>query len=93
MFPDGRDIPVKYLEQLIQTLKSVRLVHSVRGAKGGNNLPKQPEEISLGTIVRLFEGKYELISCICTPDSCQKGRSLQGAACLETGQPGTLSKT
>lgn len=64
-------IPVKYLEQLIRTLKSADLITSVRGAKGGHILAKRPESISLGFIVRLFEGQSELVECISTPDICQ----------------------
>ena len=67
-----QNIPVKYLEKLVRTMKSLQLVHSVRGPKGGYILAKSPEEISLGTIVRLFEGTYELVSCISTPNSCQR---------------------
>lgn len=64
-------IPVKYLEQLIRTLKSADLITSVRGAKGGHILTRKPEKITLGFIVRLFEGQSELVECISTPDICQ----------------------
>jgi len=65
-------IPVKYLEQLIRTLKSAGLITSVRGAKGGHILAKAPEEITLGFLVRLFEKPYELVECISSPESCQR---------------------
>ena len=51
-----QDISVKYLEQLIRPLKQASMVNSVRGPKGGHMLAKKPEEITLGQIVRLFEG-------------------------------------
>jgi len=65
-------IPVKYLEQLIRTLKSAGLITSVRGAKGGHILAKAPEEVTLGFLVRLFEKPYELVECISSPESCQR---------------------
>ncbi|MDX2455093.1 Rrf2 family transcriptional regulator, partial [Desulfosarcina sp.] len=65
-----QDISVKYLEQLIRPLKQASMVTSVRGPKGGHLLAKKPEEISLGQIVRLFEGQSELVECISKPELC-----------------------
>ena len=65
-----QDIPVKYLEQLIRTLKKSGYISSIRGAKGGYILTCQPETISLGAIVRLFEEPHELVRCISSPDVC-----------------------
>lgn len=65
-----QNIPVKYLEQLIRTLKKAGLITSVRGARGGHILSCKPEAISLGAIVRLFEGQHELVKCISSPDVC-----------------------
>lgn len=63
-------IPVKYLEQLIRILKKAELVTSVRGPKGGHMLTKRPSEITLGQLVRLFEGQTELVRCISEPEKC-----------------------
>lgn len=63
-------IPVKYLEQLIRILKQAKLVQSVRGPKGGHILKKKPSEITLGQLVRLFEGQTELVVCISEPEKC-----------------------
>ena len=65
-----QDISVKYLEQLIRTLKKAGLITSVRGAKGGHVLARKPESISLGAIVRLFEEQHVLVKCISSPDVC-----------------------
>ena len=66
-----QEIPVKYLEQLIRTLKKAGFITSVRGAKGGYNLSRKPETISLGAIVRLFEEQHELVKCISSPEVCE----------------------
>ncbi|NOY67917.1 MAG: Rrf2 family transcriptional regulator [Deltaproteobacteria bacterium] len=63
-------LPVKYLEQIIRILKKHQFVTSFRGAKGGYILAKEPEEISLGEIVRLFENTSELVECISHPELC-----------------------
>ena len=65
-----QNIPVKYLEQLVRTLKSADLITSVRGAKGGHILNKAADQITLGEVVRLFEGQHELVECISKPAKC-----------------------
>ncbi len=65
-----QDISVKYLEQLIRPLKVAKLVISVRGPKGGHILAKKPDDITLGQVVRLFEGQSELVECISCPERC-----------------------
>lgn len=65
-----QDISVKYLEQLIRPLKKANLVSSVRGPKGGHLLAEKPENISLGQVVRLFEGQSDLVECVSSPEKC-----------------------
>ncbi len=72
-----QDISVKYLEQLIRPLKQADLVTSVRGPKGGHLLAKKPEDITLGQIVRLFEGQSELVECISNPEKCSMSHDCQ----------------
>lgn len=63
-------IPVKYLEQLLRALKQAGLVKSVRGAKGGHVLIENPKDITLGKIVRMFEGQTDLVECVSYPENC-----------------------
>jgi len=72
-----QDISVKYLEQLIRPLKQAKMVNSVRGPKGGHLLAKKPEDITLGQIVRLFEGQSELVECISNPEKCSMSDDCQ----------------
>jgi Rrf2 family protein len=72
-----QEISVKYLEQLIRPLKQARLVKSFRGPKGGHLLAKRPEDISLGQIVRLFEGQSDLVECVSHPDKCHMADDCQ----------------
>jgi Rrf2 family protein len=65
-----QEISVKYLEQLIRPLKKAKLVTSVRGPKGGHLLSEKPEKITLGQVVRLFEGQADLVECISFPEKC-----------------------
>ena len=72
-----QDISVKYLEQLIRPLKQASMVTSVRGPKGGHVLAKNPKNITLGQIVRLFEGQTELVECISKPEQCNMSDDCQ----------------
>ena len=72
-----QDISVKYLEQLIRPLKQASMVTSIRGPKGVHLLAKKPEEITLGQIVRLFEGQSELVECISHPEKCSMSDDCQ----------------
>jgi len=65
-----QEISVKYLEQLIRPLIKAKLVSSVRGPKGGHLLREKPENITLGQIVRLFEGQTDLVECVSFPEKC-----------------------
>jgi len=72
-----QDISVKYLEQLIRPLQKAKLVKSVRGPKGGHMLAKEPHEISMGEIVKLFEGQIDLVKCISLPENCRMSEDCQ----------------
>jgi Rrf2 family protein len=50
------DLPEKFLELILLELKNARMVESVRGAKGGYQLRREPSEIRLSEIMRLIDG-------------------------------------
>ena len=54
----------KYLEQIISILNRAGYVKSVRGAQGGYMLRRDPEEYTVGMILRLTEGSLAPVSCI-----------------------------
>ena len=51
-----KNIPRKYLEQILLTLKRSGYVRSVRGPGGGYRLSRAPGEITLAEILRLMDG-------------------------------------
>ena len=50
------DIPEKFLEGILVTLKHARLVASARGREGGYRLRRPPSEILVGEVVRMMDG-------------------------------------
>lgn len=51
-----QNIPDRYLEQLLATLRRGGLVHSQRGAKGGYVLGREPWKITLLDVINCLEG-------------------------------------
>ena len=49
-------LPEKFLELILLELKNARMVESVRGAKGGYRLRREPADICLSEIIRLIDG-------------------------------------
>lgn len=57
-------LPVKFLEQILQSLKEAGLVKSARGKFGGYRLGKPMREITIGEVVRLVDGPLAPIGCV-----------------------------
>jgi len=60
----AEDMPVKFLEQVIQQLREAGFVESVRGKHGGYRLARPAAEIAIGQIVRLIDGPLAPIGCV-----------------------------
>jgi Rrf2 family protein len=61
---DQQNIPKRFLEQILNDLKSAGVVESKRGVAGGYRLARRPEEINLATAVRHIEGALAPVSCV-----------------------------
>ena len=59
-----QQIPLKFLEQILLSLKRNGFVQSRKGPGGGYFLAKPPREITLGAVVRAVEGPLAPISCV-----------------------------
>jgi len=57
------DMPTKFLEQILLTLKKGGFVKSKRGINGGFVLGRPPQDITVGEVIRLIEGPIEPIEC------------------------------
>jgi len=74
----SQDISERYLEQILNTLRTSELVKSTRGAKGGYELAKNPSEITLGDIIRSLEGPLDIVPCV---QECDYGKRSECATC------------
>ena len=58
------DVPKKFLEQIMLQLKAQGWVDSVAGIRGGYVLAKNPSKITMGEVVRHFDGILAPIDCV-----------------------------
>lgn len=56
---DQHGIPSRFLVQILLQLKGAGLVSSTRGAAGGYQLARSPQDISLGEVVEVIEGPQD----------------------------------
>lgn len=57
-------IPQKFLEAILLDLKNSGILGSKKGKGGGYYLLKNPAEVNLAQIMRLFDGPIALIPCV-----------------------------
>ena len=58
------DLPRAYLEQLVISLRDADLVHSTRGAHGGYELTRAPDQIQMSEVLRALEGPIAPMICV-----------------------------
>jgi Rrf2 family protein len=61
---EQQNIPKRFLEQILNDLKSAGIVQSRRGVAGGYRLARRPEEVTLAAVVRHIEGALAPVSCV-----------------------------
>lgn len=61
---EKENIPKKFLEQILLELKRWKLVNSKQGIGGGYYLLKNPTEVNLADLYRIFDGPIALTPCV-----------------------------
>ena len=57
-------LPVKFLEQIMASLKHAGIVRTTLGAHGGYAMAVDPASVSLGRIIRLLDGALAPVGCV-----------------------------
>jgi Rrf2 family protein len=58
------NLPPKFLEQIMATLKHGGIVRTTLGARGGYALAGAPGAFSVGRVIRLLDGALAPLSCV-----------------------------
>ncbi len=66
---DEHGIPSRFLVQILLQLKGAGFVASTRGASGGYQLIRPPEDISLGEVMSVIEGQDTEVTSTTNPRS------------------------
>src|SRR3954467_1927556 len=61
---DQQNIPKRFLEQILNDLRTAGILESKRGLAGGYRLRLPPEQITLASVIRLIEGPLAPVSCV-----------------------------
>ncbi len=69
---ESQQISEKYISRLIVDLRRAGLVRSIRGAKGGFRLARNPEEVTLLEVVEVMEGALSIVDCVRKPEKCDR---------------------
>ena len=62
------DVPKRFLEHIMLDLKERGWVESTAGKRGGYLLKKNPAKITMGEVVRHFDGYLAPIACVSVTD-------------------------
>lgn len=68
----SEDISEKYLSLIVIPLRAAGLIRSIRGARGGYILAREPKDISLRDIVESVDGETCLVNCVKDPGICKR---------------------
>lgn len=70
---ERQGISEKYLESILKVLVQQRLLTGLRGKGGGYMLSCEPEQCTVGSILRLTEGDLAPVACLqCDADACPR---------------------
>ncbi len=64
----AQGMSIDYLEQVVPALRDAGLLNSTRGAKGGYELTRPPDQITVGEVLRALSG--EILPVRCVEDDC-----------------------
>lgn len=65
-------VPLPMVSKILKNLVRRGMLNSLRGAKGGYYLTRQPEEISIAEVIRALDGPLALTECIEHPGDCRQ---------------------
>lgn len=69
-----QELSMKYLEMIMAIMNRAGLVKSSRGKFGGYRLAKEPEEYTVGSILKLTEGSISPVVCLNGDKPCSRAQ-------------------
>jgi Rrf2 family protein len=69
---EEQDVPLEYLQKILQKLSRSGFVLSQRGACGGFALARAPQEINLLDVIETMQGKLAMNKCFLEKEACPR---------------------
>lgn len=69
---DNQHLSRGYLEQLAHSLSTARLLRGTCGKGGGYKLSREPEEISVRSVIEAVIGPINIVECVEDPGVCPR---------------------
>jgi len=63
-------VPLPTASKILKSCSNAKLLSSVRGAKGGYTLARDPNEITVAEIIKVLEGPIALTECSLSSGNC-----------------------
>ena len=72
---DNTALPLPVVSKMLKTLAGAGLLRSQRGAKGGYQLARAPEAVTVAELLDALEGGVALMDCTAGPGHCEQEES------------------
>jgi Rrf2 family protein len=73
---EALDVSKSHLAKVMQKLVKAGLIDSIRGAKGGFSLIKNPKTITLFRVIKLVDGELKVEKCFFDHPRCEEGHCI-----------------
>lgn len=69
---ESQDVPVEFLQKILQRFVKSGIVKSHRGAQGGFSLAKKASEVTVLDVVQVMQGPVVMNRCLLGKDGCPR---------------------
>lgn len=69
---ERQNISLKYLDNIIASLKTAGLITTVRGKKSGYRITRRPDQIRILDIYKAFEPEIAIVECMSHNFACER---------------------
>lgn len=68
---EATDLPLPAVSKMLKSLAAAELLDSLRGARGGYRLARDPAQVTVAEILEALEGPIALMDCAVGPGHCE----------------------
>lgn len=76
---DFYHLPLPVITKVLKTLHTSGIIHSHRGVGGGYSFDRDAEAVTLGQLIEVFEGPWDLVECETFDDDGHATCAIRGA--------------